>query len=288
MASKIAIVTGSNKGIGYAAVRRLAKSNFDGYIYLTSRNEERGRSALDTLVKEGYSNILFHTLDITDPASRNEFVQYIKTRHGGVDVLINNAGIAFPNSSTESFATQARVTLATNYTATKEFCEAIFPFLRPNARVVNVSSSLGHLSMLRKGTEPQASELRAKLMSDTLTRSGLDAIANEFLRASESGRHSELGWISNSYAVTKIFVSALTRVQQRELDEQRPNDNIVVNAVHPGYVDTDMTSHRGHLTPEEGAKPLVHCALLPTDPNTPKGAFFWCNCTVVDLDAPSC
>lgn len=103
--------------------------------------------------------------------------------------------------------------------------------------------------------------------------------------AAESGSHRELGWTNNTYAVSKILVSALTRVQQRELDKTRPGDRIVVNAVHPGYVDTDMTAHRGHLTPAEGAKPLVHCATLPNTEKTPKGAFFWCDCTVLDLDA---
>jgi len=55
----------------------------------------------------------------------------------------------------------------------------------------------------------------------------------------------------------------------------------VVNHVHPGYVDTDMSSHRGPLTPEEGAKSSLFAALLP--PNTDiKGKYIWRDCTVLD------
>lgn len=85
----------------------------------------------------------FHPLDITKKESRDSFAQFFKSNYGGIDVLINNAGIAFSASSPEPFSTQAKHTLATNYTATKQFSEIVFPLLRPNARVVNVSSSLG-------------------------------------------------------------------------------------------------------------------------------------------------
>lgn len=53
--SKVAIVTGANKGIGLAAVRLLAQRPFDGHIYLTARDETRGRNALRTLKNEVYS-----------------------------------------------------------------------------------------------------------------------------------------------------------------------------------------------------------------------------------------
>jgi carbonyl reductase 1 len=51
--------------------------------------------------------------------------------------------------------------------------------------------------------------------------------------------------------VSKVGVSALTFIQQRAFDAD-PREDLVVNAVHPGYVDTDMTSHMGPLTIEQG------------------------------------
>lgn len=47
-------------------------------------------------------------------------------------------------------------------------------------------------------------------------------------------------------------MSALTRIQQKRFVEDDTVPDIVINSVHPGYVDTDMTSHQGPLTPEQG------------------------------------
>ena len=68
MAPKVAIVTGSNKGVGFGTVRGLAKK-FDGDVFLLSRNVERGEKALAELKKEGLNNVKFHQLDIDDQAS---------------------------------------------------------------------------------------------------------------------------------------------------------------------------------------------------------------------------
>jgi carbonyl reductase 1 len=51
--------------------------------------------------------------------------------------------------------------------------------------------------------------------------------------------------------VSKVVASALTFIQQHTSDVD-PWEDLVVNAVHPGYVDTDMTSHKGPLTTEQG------------------------------------
>ena len=62
--TKVAIVTGSNKGIGLAIVRGLAKT-FEGDVYLTSRSEERGLQAVEMLKNQGI-HILYHQLDISN------------------------------------------------------------------------------------------------------------------------------------------------------------------------------------------------------------------------------
>ena len=64
--TKVAIVTGSNKGIGLAIVKGLAKT-FEGDVYLTSRNEERGLKAVQQLKDQG-TNVLYHQLDIGNEA----------------------------------------------------------------------------------------------------------------------------------------------------------------------------------------------------------------------------
>lgn len=72
---------------------------------------------------------------------------------------------------------------------------------------------------------------------------------------------------------SKIGVSALAGIHQAMFDADSRAD-VAVNAVHPGYVDTDMTSHKGHLTPDQGALAPVYCALLPENTEM-KGKYFW-------------
>jgi carbonyl reductase 1 len=80
--------------------------------------------------------------------------------------------------------------------------------------------------------------------------------------------------------MSKVGVTALTRIQQRQLDND-PRGDIVVSALCPGYVDTDMTSHKGQLTPEQGAQTPIFLALLPENSDGPKGAF-WADQKIFD------
>lgn len=89
----VAVVTGSNKGIGFAIVRALCKQ-FQGDVYLTARDPGRGQEAVAKLQEEGL-HALFHQLDIDDLQSIRALRDFLKEKYGGLDVLVNNAGIAF-------------------------------------------------------------------------------------------------------------------------------------------------------------------------------------------------
>ncbi len=82
--------------------------------------------------------------------------------------------------------------------------------------------------------------------------------------------------------MSKVAISCLTRIQQRELDESPRG--ILVNSVHPGYVHTDMTKTwgTGHLTADEGAIAPTWLALLPENVKTPPCGFIWHDKTIVD------
>ena len=84
MPTKVAVVTGSNKGVGLAIVRGLCKQ-FEGDVYLTARNEENGRRAVATLEAEGL-NPKFHQLDIDYPESIEAIKHHLLDNYGGVDV----------------------------------------------------------------------------------------------------------------------------------------------------------------------------------------------------------
>jgi len=278
--AKVAVVTGSNKGIGLGVVRGLCKK-YDGTVYLTSRDTGRGEAAVESLKKEGL-NPAFHQLDIGDETSVKALRDYMKEKYGGIDVLVNNAAIAFKNAATEPFGEQAKVTLKTNYWDTKRACEILFPILKPGARVVNVSSSAGFLGNLNRAeNQVKAQEKKKKLASDDLTVAELDALMKEFEETANAGTHGAHGWHNSTYSASKIGLSALSGIQHRELSKDESRPDIVLNHIHPGYVDTDMTSHKGPLSIDRGAESTVFAALLP--PNTDvKGAYIWHDCQIVD------
>lgn len=276
----VAVVTGSNKGIGFGIVRALCKK-FEGDVFLTSRDEGRGRAAVEELEKEGLKP-KYHILDIGDEATVVKLRDFMKDTYGGIDVLVNNAGIAFKHDAKDPFGHQARITLATNYWANKRACEILFPVLNPGARVVNVSSSCGYLGHIgaKGGDKVKAEEIKKTLASPDLTVESLDKLMENFVETAEAGNHSEQGWPNSTYIVSKIGWSALSRIQQKLMDGD-PREDIVVNHVHPGYVDTDMTSHKGPTTIDRGAESSVYAALLPPKTEV-RGAYLWHDCQQVD------
>lgn len=86
-------VTGGNKGIGLAIVKALCKK-YDGNVYLTARDVTRGMNAVSELQKQGLQP-KFHQLDVTDEESIKKLFDYLKDTYGGLDILVNNAAIAF-------------------------------------------------------------------------------------------------------------------------------------------------------------------------------------------------
>ncbi|XP_012667401.1 carbonyl reductase [NADPH] 3 isoform X2 [Otolemur garnettii] len=91
--SRVALVTGANKGIGLAIARDLCRQ-FSGDVVLTARDAARGQAAVQQLQAEGLSP-RFHQLDIDDPQSIRALRDFLRREYGGLNVLVNNAGIAF-------------------------------------------------------------------------------------------------------------------------------------------------------------------------------------------------
>lgn len=275
MAQKIAVVTGANKGIGYAIVKGLAPK-FDGLVYLTARNEELGKKALREL-EEANVKAQFHQLDIDNQESIDRFAKYIKEKHGGLDILINNAAIAFKAADTTPFSVQANDTNRINFFGTLNVCNALFPLLKPHARVVNVASRVGMLKVIKDES------LKTRLQSNDLTVNELKGIVNNFIELAQTDKHK--GICDGAYSMSKVALIALNHIQQRELSKDARED-IVVSAMCPGYVDTDMSSHKGHLTPEQGADTAIFLALLPQKYDGPKGAF-WAERKVINWSDPN-
>ena len=257
--TKVAIVTGANKGLGFAIVRKLCKE-FSGDVYLTARNEELGKVAVAKLEAEGLRP-RFHQLDITSTESIESLKHHIVDNYGGLDVLVNNAGMAYKVKSTASFLEQATNTLKTNFTGTLNVSKALVPILRPHGRVLNISATNSRLSILQK-------HLQDKLLNPGLTETELVELMDQFVADIASGTHIEKGWPNTAYGVSYVGITALTRILAREVAKSGKEDALV-NCSCPGKVQTDMSGDKGTRTPEQAAETLVFLALLP--PGSPSG-----------------
>lgn len=218
MTTKVAVVTGANKGIGFAIVRGLCR-RFEGVVYLTSRNKELGKKAVADLEKEGL-NPLYHQLDVTDKQSIEVFRDFIKSTYGGIDILVNNAAIAFKAAATDPVSVQAKQTLFVNYFSLLSTCDILFPILRNGARVINISSSCG----LLRNIPSQA--IRDRLKDENLTVMELSSLMQEFVDAAQKGTHAA-EWGNSTYVVSKVGVTALSMIQQRLLNDRGEYFNTV-------------------------------------------------------------
>ncbi|KAI3713676.1 hypothetical protein L1987_72260 [Smallanthus sonchifolius] len=217
-------------------------------------------------------------------------MKFIEARFKKLDILVNNAaesglvflddkrfkdGGAFMQVSDENVDLLTGIIeepydigeecLKINYYGTKRITEALVPLLQfsKSPRIVNVSSAYGDLHWFHND------ELKQELYDiEKLTEERIDEIIQWFLKDFKAAKLRENGWplTASAYKVSKAAVNAYTRLMARKLQ------NMLVNAVHPGYVVTDMSRHTGFLTVEEGAKAPVTAALLPDD--GPSGAYF--------------
>ncbi|KAK3099682.1 hypothetical protein FSP39_007957 [Pinctada imbricata] len=233
-----------------------------------ARNEDLGHQAVMALSDEGLRRKpQFHQLDITDKASIERLRAFLKSKYGGLDVLINNAGIAFKQDTTAPFSEQAEVSIRTNYTGTLDVCTALFPLLRPHARVVNVSS-LGSRMSIKKCSP----EVKAKFTAPDVTIEQCTSYLDDFIAATKQGNHEKQGYSNSAYGMSKVGVSVMSMIQAREMNKDSRED-IVINACCPGYVDTDMTSHKGRKIIDQGADTPLYLGLLPPGTKNPKGCF---------------
>ena len=138
---RVAIVTGANSGVGYEIAVQLAARG--AHVVLAARNKDRLRDAVDRLqtAAPGASVEAMH-LDLAELASVTSFARAFADRYGGLDILINNAGISGgPRRETvDGFEMLFQV----NYLGHFALTGLLLPLLnvRPGARVVTISSDI--------------------------------------------------------------------------------------------------------------------------------------------------
>ncbi|VFQ70629.1 unnamed protein product [Cuscuta campestris] len=259
----IAVVTGGNRGIGFEIAHQLAMHGLT--VVLTSRETAVGEEAVKVL-KEGGLNVVFHQLDIIDHTSIQSFANWLKEEYGGLDILINNAGVNF-NFGKENSVENAEIVIKTNYYGTKNMIKTMIPLMRPSSaggRIVSVTSRLGRLH--GKQNRIENVELREKLEDvESLTEEFIDEMVEKFLEQTKDGSWVSGGWPQTftDYSLSKLAVNAFTRLMGRNLSEREEGHKIYINCYCPGWVKTAMTGWAGSISPEDAADTAVWLALLP-------------------------
>lgn len=151
---RIALVTGSNKGIGFELVKQLAQAGVT--TVLSARTELAGQQACHQLHSIGLQ-ISFIQLDVTDPTCIAEAAEHLRSCYGKLDILVNNAGI-LPDADSEASGLTVspdvvRRVFETNTLGPLQVSQAMIPLLRlsPAGRIINISSGMGSLSDMDGG-----------------------------------------------------------------------------------------------------------------------------------------
>lgn len=152
---KTALVTGANKGIGYAVARQLAVRGF--HVFLGARKADAGQRAAETLTKGG-GKVTFLQIDVSDPASVLAAAHEVAEQADRLDVLVNNAGIVVEgDADILSFPEESiRETFETNTFGPLRVTRAFAPLLAKSdePRVISVSSGGGQLDGGADGWAP--------------------------------------------------------------------------------------------------------------------------------------
>jgi NAD(P)-dependent dehydrogenase (short-subunit alcohol dehydrogenase family) len=231
----VALVTGANQGIGLQIAKELVANGFT--VLVGSRNLERGEAAATEIGPDAWAL----QLDVTDRASITAAAERIRKEFGRLDVLVQNAAISntskLPGQSIAEYSkttrpsnvclNEMRAVWETNVFGVLAVYQAMLPLLRqaPAARIVNVSSGAGSLTM---NSDP--------------------AFAHR----------SVFGPV---YPASKTALNAITLAMAIELEPE----GIKVNAVSPGFTKTNLNNYAGTETVEEGAREAVRVALQGPD-----------------------
>jgi NAD(P)-dependent dehydrogenase (short-subunit alcohol dehydrogenase family) len=214
------------------------------FVYLGSRDQTNGEQAIAKLKAEGFDNVELLLIDVSNPAS----VEAASKKVAELDVLINNAGI---------LGGMQQAPTTTPLSTIKEVFETNF------FGVINVTRHF--IDVLRKSTEPRIVNVTSGLGSLTL--------------------HSDPNWKyyqvkGAAYGPSKTALNAYTVHLAYELRDTA----FKINAVDPGYTQTDFNHHNGPGTVEDAAAIIVKYATLSAD--GPTGKYFSNDIDTADQESP--
>jgi NAD(P)-dependent dehydrogenase (short-subunit alcohol dehydrogenase family) len=222
------LITGSNKGLGAETARRLAALGWT--VWMGARDVAAAETAAERIrADQPDADLRPVALDVTDQACVDAARDAVTASGTGLDVLVNNAGIADP-TTLDTAATRADDLLATyavNVLGPVRVTQALLALLQESvdARVVMVSSGLGDIAHVN---DPKRAEHGVPGFVYQSSKAALDMIADR-------------------------YDAALPTVR--------------VRAVDPGWTATDLNGHSGPQTVTEGTDAIVAAASADTVPD---------------------
>ncbi len=234
--SKVAFITGGNRGIGFETAKALGAQGIN--LILGSRVLAKGQSAAKELQGMGFKAEAI-AYDASDENSASNVYNYIDQKYGELDILINNAGMLAEdlvghNSSISVSQDVLKETFNTNLFAVVALTQKLLPLLMKSVagRVVNLSSIVGSLTI------------------QSMENSPIDA-AKAF-----------------AYNASKTALNAFTIHLAHELKDTK----IKVNSAHPGWVKTELGGPYAPMEVAHSYKTSLRLATL--DDHGPTGGFF--------------
>jgi len=236
MVNKLCLVTGGTAGIGLSTAKMLAERGAE--LILLGRNEQRGRAAVADMKRATGNTPEFVPLDLSDQSAIRAFAARFNETHPRLDVLVNNAGGMF--GQRQLSVDGIEMTFALNHLAYFLLTNLLMPALRAaeRARIVNVASR-AHF-----GVELDFDDLQ--------------------------GERRYSGW--KAYKRSKLCNLLFTYELSRRLE----GTSITANAVHPGFVSSEIGVRNGWtvglawklmtffaISPERGAETSVYLACSP-------------------------
>ncbi|MFC6881900.1 MULTISPECIES: SDR family NAD(P)-dependent oxidoreductase [Actinomadura] len=260
-APKVALVTGATQGLGLALVEGLARRLApDDTVYLTGRDAGRVAEAVRA-VPGGGARVRGELLDVADPEAAALLAGRLEERHGGVDIVFNNAVMRVgpdddPREIIDGYA-------EVNNFGTTRVLRAFGPLLRDGGRLIVVASSLGTLHHLAPVLHDRFDGLASLDEVDEQTAAWRDAVKDGTAR---SGAWP--GFVNIPSKIAQVAAVRALAERRRERDAAR---GVLLAAVCPGMLNTPTSALWWDVgdaaTPAQGAVPLLDLALGPVDPD---------------------
>ena len=170
----LCLVTGANTGIGFEIARGLARTG--ARVVLACRDPSKGEAARGKIAEDaGNSAVELLVVDLASQRSIRSAAQEFSAKHNGLDVLVNNAGVAVP--ARQESVDGIELTFATNVLGYYLFTTLLLDAMRraPAARIVNVASKMAYgldlddVELKRRGYDPSTAYAQSKQADRMLT-----------------------------------------------------------------------------------------------------------------------